>query len=57
MKSNNNGGIVESLIPTFFQKEVSHEGAKTFLCKKIMRRLFKIGGLIIRSCQGLGGDL
>ena len=38
MKSNNNGGIVELLTPTFFQKKVSHEGTKTF--KKIMGRLF-----------------
>ena len=30
MKSNNNGGIVELLIPTFFQKKkASHEGTKT----------------------------
>ena len=40
MKSNNNGGIVELLIPTFFQKKASHEGTKTFLGKKIMERLF-----------------
>ena len=35
-----NGAIVELLIPTFFQKKASHEGTKTFLCKKIMGRLF-----------------
>ena len=29
MKSNNNGGIVELLIPTFFPKKASHEGTKT----------------------------
>ena len=34
MKSNNNGGIVELLTPTFFPKKVSHEVKKTFLCKK-----------------------
>ena len=27
------GGIVELLIPTFFQKKASHEGTKTFLGK------------------------
>ena len=35
-----NGGIVELPIPTFFKKKASHEGTKTFLSKKIMRRLF-----------------
>ena len=36
-----NGGIVELLIPTFFQKKKkAHEGTKTFLDKKIMGRLF-----------------
>ena len=40
MRSNNNGGIVELLIPTFFPKKASHEGTKTFLCKKIMGWLF-----------------
>ena len=40
MKSNNNGGIAELLIPTFFTKKASHEGTKTFLCKKIIGRLF-----------------
>ena len=39
-KKKKNGGIVELLIPTFFQKKASHEGTKTFLCKKIMGRLF-----------------
>ena len=34
MESNKNGGIVELLIPTFFPKKASHEGTKTFLCKK-----------------------
>ena len=34
MKSNNNGGIVELLIPTFFQKKASHEGTKTFFGQK-----------------------
>ena len=34
MKSNNNGGIVELLIPTFFPKKAFHEGTKAFLCKK-----------------------
>ena len=29
-----NGGIVELLIPTFFQKKSSLEGTKTFLGKK-----------------------
>ena len=40
MKSNNNGGLVELLIPTFFKKKASHEGTKTFLGKEIMGRLF-----------------
>ena len=40
MKSNNNGGIVELLIPTFFPKKAFHEGTKAFLCKKNMGRLF-----------------
>ena len=40
MESNNNGGIVELLIPTFFPKKASHKGTKTFLCKKNMGRLF-----------------
>ena len=40
MKSNNNGGIVELLIPTFLPKKASYEGTKTFLRKKIMGRLF-----------------
>ena len=47
-----NGGIVELLIPTFFQKKASHEGTKTSLGKKIMGRLLiekKIGELMIRS--------
>ena len=35
MKSNNNGRIVELLIPTFFPKKTFHEGRKTFLCKKL----------------------
>ena len=35
-----NGGIVELLIPTFFQKQASHAGKKTFLGTNIMRRLF-----------------
>ena len=34
MKSNNNDGIVESLIPTFFQKKLLMRGQK--LLKKIM---------------------
>ena len=34
MKSNNNGGIVELLIPTFFPEQASHKGTKT-LCKKL----------------------
>ena len=42
--NNNNyyyyGGIVELLIPKFFQKIASDEGIKTILCKKIMGRLF-----------------
>ena len=33
-----------------FQKKISHEGTKTFLDKKIMGRLFQIGGLMIRPC-------
>ena len=39
MKPNNNGGVSELLIPTFFPKRAS-EGTKTFLCKKMMGRLF-----------------
>ena len=39
-KEKKNGGIVELLIPTFFQKKASHEGKKTFLGQKIMVRLF-----------------
>ena len=39
-KEEKNGGIVELLIPTFFQEKASHEGTKTFLGKKIMERLF-----------------
>ena len=35
MKSNNNGGIAELLILTFFRKKASHEGTKTFLCSKL----------------------
>ena len=35
-----NGGIMELLIPTFFQKKASLEGTKTFLGKKNMGRLF-----------------
>ena len=31
------------------------EGTKTFLGKQNMGRLFEIGELMIRSCQGLGG--
>ena len=40
MKSNNNGGIVELLIPTFFQKKLLMRGQKLFYVKKIMERLF-----------------
>ena len=40
MESNNNGEIVELLIPTLFPKKASHQGTKTFLYKKIMGRLF-----------------
>ena len=50
--NNNNGGIVELLI---FPKKASHEGTKTILYKKIMGKLFWIGRLMIRLCQGLGG--
>ena len=35
MKSNNNGGIVELLIPTFLPKKASHEGQKLFYVKKL----------------------
>ena len=35
-----NFGITNTLIPTFFQKKVSHEGTKTFLGQIIMTRLF-----------------
>ena len=35
MKSNNNGGIVELLIPTFFQKKLLMRGQKLFYLKKI----------------------
>ena len=35
MKSNNNGGIVELLIPTFFPQKASHEGQKLFHEKKL----------------------
>ena len=38
--NNNYGGIVELLIPKFFQKIASDEGIKTILSKKIMGRLF-----------------
>ena len=38
MKSKNNGGIVELLIPTFFQKKLLMRGEK--LLKKIMGMLF-----------------
>ena len=31
-----NGGIVELLIPTFFQKKVSYDGTKTFWAKKLL---------------------
>ena len=40
IKKKKNGGIVELLIPTFFQKKASHEGTRPFLGKKIMGRLF-----------------
>ena len=40
MKSNNNGGFVELLIPTFFPKKLLMRRQKLFLCKKIMGRLF-----------------
>ena len=53
-KKKKNGGIVELLIPTFFQKKkLLMRGVKTFLGKKVVGRLFLIGGLMIRSCQGL----
>ena len=39
-KKKDNDGIVELLIPTFFQKKASHEGKKIFLGKKVMGRLF-----------------
>ena len=39
MKSNNNGGIVELLIPTFFPKTASHDGTKTFLCKNFFGKV------------------
>ena len=35
MKSNNNGGIVELLIPTFLLKKASHGGQKLFYVKKL----------------------
>ena len=35
MKSNNNGGIVELLIPTFFQKKLLMKGEKLFRVKKL----------------------
>ena len=40
IKKKKNGGIVELLIPTFFQKKASHERTKTFLGKRIMGKLF-----------------
>ena len=40
IKKERNGGIVELLIPTFFQKKASHEGTKPFLGKKTIGRLF-----------------
>ena len=55
-KKKKNGGIVELPIPTFFQKKASHR-RKVFLArflKSFLGRLFLIGGLMIRSCQGLG---
>ena len=33
MKSKNNGGIVELLIPTFFQKKLLKKGQKLFWAK------------------------
>ena len=39
-KKKKNGGIVELLIPRFFQKKSFHEGTKTFWGKKNMGRLF-----------------
>ena len=35
MKSNNNGGIAELLIPTFFQKKLLMRGQKLFWAKKL----------------------
>ena len=35
MKSKNNGGIVELLIPTFFQKKLLMRGQKLFWAKKL----------------------
>ena len=40
IKKKKNGGIVELLIPTCFQKIASHEGTKIFSGKKVMGRLF-----------------
>ena len=51
-----NGGIVELLIPTFFQKKVSHEGTKIFWPKILWGGCSKLEEyLMIRSCQDLGG--
>ena len=36
IKKKTNGGIVELLIPRFFQKKASHEGTKTFLGKNFL---------------------
>ena len=40
IQKKNNDGIVELLIPTFFQKKATHEGTETFLGKQVMGRLF-----------------
>ena len=51
-----NGGIVELLIPTFFQKKASHEGTKIFCEKNFWGGYSKLEDyLMIRSCQDLGG--
>ena len=42
MKSNNDGGIVELLIPTFFQKKLLMRGQKPFWAKKLWEGCSKL---------------
>ena len=36
IQKKSNDGIVELLIPTFFQKKATHEGTKTFLDRNFL---------------------